>query len=214
MEKKYCVYIHTNKMNGKKYVGQTCQQVEARWKHGDGYKNNIYFYRAIQKYGWDNFTHEIIKDKLTLEEANQLEIKLIEQFHTTDNNYGYNLRQGGSHGALSAETIEKIRQSQIGKVVSQETREKMRQASLGRKMPQSRIDFLKSQTGFKHPRSKPIMCINTGMIYGSSGEAERQLGISSRSIRAAASNFKGQKRAGGYEWRFLTEEEIQNVNKK
>lgn len=72
MEKKYCIYIYTNKTNGKKYVGQTCQQVEARWKYRDGYKNNIYFYRAIQKYGWDNFEHQIIKNILSLEGGSHL----------------------------------------------------------------------------------------------------------------------------------------------
>lgn len=95
MKKKYRIYIHTNKINGKKYVGQTCQQVEARWEYGDEYKNNIYFYRAIQKYGWDNFKHQIIKDNLSLKEANLLERQLIKTLRTTNNNYGYNIREGG-----------------------------------------------------------------------------------------------------------------------
>lgn len=55
--KLYIVYAHVNKLNGKTYIGQTCQSPERRWRNGDGYKHNLYFRRAIDKYGWDNFIH-------------------------------------------------------------------------------------------------------------------------------------------------------------
>ena len=67
-DKIYCVYKHTNKFNGKVYIGITSQQPEKRWKNGYGYEGNEYFYRAIQKYGWnDGFNHEIIVSGLTKE---------------------------------------------------------------------------------------------------------------------------------------------------
>lgn len=56
----YLVYVHTNKINGKKYVGQSSNIVE-RWRNGGkNYFSSIKFFRAIQKYGWENFTHEIL----------------------------------------------------------------------------------------------------------------------------------------------------------
>lgn len=61
----YKVYMHTLP-NGKKYVGITKRNVNERWKNGNGYKNNCRFYNAIRKYGWDNITHEILFDNLTL----------------------------------------------------------------------------------------------------------------------------------------------------
>lgn len=49
------IYLHRNKSNGKVYIGQTIQSIENRWKNGNGYKPCTYFYKAIQKYGWENF---------------------------------------------------------------------------------------------------------------------------------------------------------------
>ena len=61
----YCVYMHTNKINGKRYVGQTCKKPEYRWVNGKGYKGSPHFFSAIQKYGWNNFEHQIIAEKLS-----------------------------------------------------------------------------------------------------------------------------------------------------
>ena len=59
----YKVYIHTNLVNGKKYVGITQQAEKERWSNGNGYRENKKFYKDIQKYGWNNgFSHEIIKE--------------------------------------------------------------------------------------------------------------------------------------------------------
>mgnify|MGYP002513570873 CR=1 FL=1 len=70
MERKYCVYVHTNVINGKKYVGMTSQTPERRWgTNGRGYKQNLYFSSEIQEYGWDNFKHEIVADNMTFDEA-------------------------------------------------------------------------------------------------------------------------------------------------
>ena len=45
----YSVYIHINKVNGKKYVGVTRGKPENRWRKGNGYKYNTHFFSAIQK---------------------------------------------------------------------------------------------------------------------------------------------------------------------
>lgn len=93
----WIIYKHTNKINGVSYIGQTKRKTSIRWNNGNGYKNNPYFYRAINKYGWDNFFHEIIeKNILTQEEANQREIYWIKYYDTY--NLGYNLTKGGNNG--------------------------------------------------------------------------------------------------------------------
>lgn len=94
-QKKWCVYIHTNKINGKKYIGITSNSVEQRWgMDGNGYKGQM-FYNAILKYGWDGFTHEVVNSDIGEDEAKGLEIELISKYQANTREYGYNLTGGG-----------------------------------------------------------------------------------------------------------------------
>ena len=92
--KMYCVYKHVSPSN-KVYIGITCQNPDRRWRKGDGYKHNQYFSRAIERYGWDNFLHEVIEDNLTLEDAYEKEKYYIALYKSNDSLYGYNLTKGG-----------------------------------------------------------------------------------------------------------------------
>lgn len=96
MNKSYCVYCHTNILNNKKYFGITgANKPEYRWhKDGSGYKDQV-FGRAIEKYGWNNFKHEIIYKDLTYDNACKKEIELIKKYQTTNSKYGYNKSSGG-----------------------------------------------------------------------------------------------------------------------
>ena len=79
----YMVYMHISPSN-KRYIGITSMNDEnIRWQNGNGYKHNKHFYRAIEKYGWDNFQHIIIARNLTKEEACWLEIELIREWDST-----------------------------------------------------------------------------------------------------------------------------------
>lgn len=107
-DKKYAVYKHVNKVDGKVYIGQTCMKPEYRWRNGNGYINNSYFYNAIQKYSWDNFEHIIIANNLTQNEANAMEEEMIKKHRSTDRDKGYNIMFGGDNHLLSATTKEKL----------------------------------------------------------------------------------------------------------
>lgn len=112
----YCVYIHINKINNKKYIGITCKQnPEDRWgPNGSKYKKNQpCFYRAIQKYGWENFEHVIWAENLFEYEAKSIEVALIETYKTNisrwhDEAEGYNMTDGGE-GTKGHETSEETR---------------------------------------------------------------------------------------------------------
>lgn len=88
----WTVYLHTNKINGKYYVGITSKSVNERWQNGYGYCGQV-FYRAIKKYSWNNFDHEIIAEHLTREEASAMEQVLILKLNSMEN--GYNMSPGG-----------------------------------------------------------------------------------------------------------------------
>ena len=118
--------MHKNKINGKMYIGQTCQTLKQRAQsNGNHYKPCTVFYKAIQKYGWNNFEHIILKDNLTLNEANYWEEYYIKFYHTwIDDSMcnGYNLKQGGFNRQLSQSTKDKISLSHTGKKASNETK--------------------------------------------------------------------------------------------
>lgn len=95
----YIVYKHTNKTNGKVYIGITCQRIHDRWKGGHGYRSQ-YFSRAIKKYGWDGFVHEIVAENLSKEDACELERILIKSYRSTETEYGYNQALGGDGGGM------------------------------------------------------------------------------------------------------------------
>ena len=128
----YCVYAHINKINGKIYIGQTIHGDNPikRWGcNGAHYKTQSYFYDAIQKWGWDNFDHEVIANHLTAKEADEFEKLLIKKLNTTDNNFGYNLATGGKSYEMTERTKKKISDSRKGKTLSEETKKKLSVAS-------------------------------------------------------------------------------------
>lgn len=92
----YCVYMHKNNINGKVYVGQTKHgdSPNFRWKNGKGYRGYNNFWYDIDKYGWNNFDHIIVKQNLSLQEANNLEKELI-NYYINQNNC-YNKRIAGN----------------------------------------------------------------------------------------------------------------------
>lgn len=136
---KYCVYMHKNKLNGKVYVGLTSMIPEERWCNGKGYHTGHFRY-AIDKYGWDNFEHIILKDNLTKSEASYWERYYIQQYNSTDRNYGYNISLGGECGGhpQTEETRKKIAKNYVG--------------FKGRKHTiQSKIKMSESSSGKNHP---------------------------------------------------------------
>lgn len=91
------IYLITNNINGKQYVGKTIHTIEERWKgHCQNTKSNklMLLHRAIVKYGKENFTIEAIYETDDNDFLNTAEIYCIKKFNTKTPN-GYNIASGG-----------------------------------------------------------------------------------------------------------------------
>lgn len=75
------IYCYTNKINGKKYIGQTIREPERKMAHKHAAlktKSNMIFHKAIRKYGWENFDYEV------LIECNETELTAAEAMYITE----------------------------------------------------------------------------------------------------------------------------------
>lgn len=117
----WLVYKHISP-SGKVYIGITHLSLAQRWVRGKGYRQCPLFYRAINKYGWDNFEHKVIISNLTEEQAKEVEVQLISYYKGI--NMSYNISDGGD-GICgykhSEEYKERMRLLQLGKPKSKET---------------------------------------------------------------------------------------------
>jgi group I intron endonuclease len=143
------VYLVTNKVNGKQYVGQTVYTLKRRWSsHGSDVKRNRgphALVHAIVKYGKENFSIKTLRFCKTREELNSIEKHFIMKLKTKAPN-GYNITDGGD-GTLGVPytdvQLEKFRKtigdsrkgsgnSFFGKTHDKNAKKKMRLAKLGK----------------------------------------------------------------------------------
>ena len=153
----YTVYQHKNKINGKVYIGITSQKLEQRWgSQGCNYKSSPHFYSAIQKYGWDNFEHNILFTDLTKEQACLKEQELIKEYNSMNREFGYNSTSGGDIFTMNEETKQKISQAMIGNQnglghpCSEEKKEKISNAQKGRKFTEEHKQKLSEAAKNRH----------------------------------------------------------------
>lgn len=196
----YIVYCHLNKINQKRYIGVTCQLPQNRWgSQGQRYKDSPRFWQAIQKYGWDNFEHQILANGLNQTEAGQLEQYYIQYYNTTNEQYGYNLTTGGEqHYSFTPEVREKISQNMTGA-------KNHRYGTHKTEIEKQHMRQLFS--GSKNPAARQVQCLETGIVYGCARDAAEQIGkdriAGGKSISRCA---LGQREtAYGYHWRYVND---------
>ena len=186
----WIVYCHTNKINNKKYVGITGKDVNIRWKNGKGYSSSTHFNSAIQKYGWDNFNHDILFDGLSKQEAEDKERELILSLHLKDRRYGYNLTDGGegTNGYCFTEEQKKkmsekqkgsnsifygkkrtkefceiISKARKGMVFSEKHKKNLSLSHLNKKLP----DEQKRKISNSSPKKRKVICLETKQVFDS-----------------------------------------------
>lgn len=137
------IYLITNTVNGKVYVGKTQKNPHRRWRSHckeAEYKSGYLLHRAIRKYGSASFTLQILAHTNTAKQLNDMEKVWICLLNSRAPN-GYNATDGGEGIAgwkHSAETRKKLSDLNRGKVLSAETRKKISAIHKGRKFSAER----------------------------------------------------------------------------
>ena len=130
-----CVYQAKNLITGKLYIGKTVKslsdRVSCHISNAKG-KSDLYFHKAIRKYGIDSFQWSILYQGDKESQLYEMEQMFIKQLNTMAP-LGYNLTAGGD-GMLEPtnELRTKLSKAQMGHIVTEETKGKLRAANLGK----------------------------------------------------------------------------------
>jgi len=198
----YCVYKHTAP-NGKVYIGITSQNVDRRWRNGNGYYQNEHFSRAIKIFGWENFQHEIMFEDLKKDEACEKEAMLIKLYKSNNDRFGYNKSKGGEKPAQgikhSDETKKKMSLAHIG---HRNTKEHCKKISDSKKGKSNGLDGKKG----KDSNAAGIVYMidsNTDEVirtFNGYREMNRIMGFPITPVRVCANGM--QKTSHGYKWKY------------
>ena len=210
----WCIYKHTSPSN-KSYIGVTSQDPLKRWCNGAGYGATTKFGKAIRKYGWDSFIHEIVESDLpTLDEALNREKYWIATYDTFK--HGYNSTPGGESSVpvyqlnnafeiiakydsyLDAEKSTGVASNGICEVING------RQIRAGGYYWCRVEDYCDGWRPRPDGRSRPVIWIETHVIYPTQTEAARDVGINNQESISYCCLRQGIT-AGGYHWSFVDE---------
>lgn len=196
--KQYCLYKHISP-NGKMYIGITSNPTYKRWWRGKGYKDNSYFTAAINKYGWDSFEHIIVRTGLTKEEAEIAEITMIRHYKTRNKKYGYNISKGGLISSKTVEGRKRISEASTGRP------NKNRGTCYYKKEYKKEINEEQVEKYINsNVLKKQVRCIETGIVYRSVREVERQLHLCHSGIARCCNGVPKYKTYGGYHWEYVS----------
>lgn len=231
--KEFTVYCHETP-NGKRYVGITSQDFNDRWKNGHGYSQNVYFYKAINKYGWDNIEHFLLFEGLTFVEAEKKEIELIALWDLTNPKKGYNISRGGEKMGnyhLPESTKAKISKNNFGK---KRTAEQIKKMSISHKgqpsgakgvkwSDEQRKNFSKVRSGIPMSKKahenfiksvgKPVLQFDYNGVFIEEFESvlaiEKELGFFNTNISSCCS--KKINSSNGYIWIYKDEYTLEEL---
>lgn len=176
------IYCIQNKIDGKRYVGQS-KHIYRRWKKHKWELNksqhiNVHLQHAWDKYGENNFKFKILElcEQDVIDEREKF---YINRYKCLDQKYGYNLESGGhNYKKLSESTKNKLKKG-------------LEKANEARKRPVVQYDTLGNQI----------------KVFNSGKEASELTGASKTGIYSVCKGMN--KSAGGFQWRYA-DEHIEN----
>lgn len=202
------VYLITNVLNNKRYIGKhSTDNLEDNYI-GSG----IIIKQIIRKYGKKVFKKQILEFCNSEEQAFEREKYWIKFYNALQDDNFYNLDQGGrgrSNYVTSQETRKKMSQSQkerfknkenhpmFNKHRSNETKEKIRQGNLGKIVTkQTKEKLSKVKSGENNPRAIKVECLNNHKIFNTIKEAAQWAGVDNSTL---AQHLKGRTKTCGFD---------------
>lgn len=205
------IYIITNNINEKSYIGWTSLSLEERLKnHIKDSKNRKYekrpLYSAMNKYGADKFHIELIEET---DNPQEREIYWIEQYNSY--HCGYNATKGGDGKSLIDFEYAKKRYEEVQNLVLVAKEMNIDTKHLGQVLREMGVQTLTSIEVNRRDRSKIVnqydLKDNFIQSFPSAIDAARFLGKITSTSKGASSHITDvcrgkQKSAYGYKWKF------------
>lgn len=163
--KTWTIYEHISP-SGKIYIGITSHKnINQRWRNGNGYVGCKLFYRAIEKYGWDNIGHNIIATGLGEYTAKNMEKDLISYYKSK--NISYNITDGGD-GIIGVPHTEKQKEM-VGNIwrnknIPGEIRIKMSNSHKGKHFTKDHIENIRKSKIGNTCGNKVVLMLKDGKI--------------------------------------------------
>ena len=206
-QKTYSIYKFTSP-SGKSYIGQTCD-LKRRFASHQKTTGCAAFSNAIKKHGFENFSLEILRCDLTLDESNYLENKYIIDMGTLSPS-GYNLTTGGDNYMASEETKKKQSKAKMGKEKSKETKKKMSEYAKNRSPLHEQKILEKSKSPRSDETKRKISESHKGKKL--SDEHRAKLSVAQKN-KAPASEETRKRMSVAFTGRVVSEETKEKIRK-
>lgn len=225
-----CIYQITNNITQQIYIGRTISGIDERWKEhivdANNYRDNAILHSDMRKYGYENFSIQIIEDNIVENQLNDKEKYYIETFKSRKEYNNYNMTDGGSgtYGCskLDKNDIEKIYamlkdiekyphideiaqifnvdESTIAKINKGVYWKNERITYPIRKTKLTRRDNGKNK-GKNNPRAHGVRCLELDLVFDTINDANKYFGVKQSHIGDCC---KGERNlAIGYHWESL-----------
>ena len=201
-KKKYdfsCIYLWTNLVNGKKYVGQTTC-FHRRMKNYRHTYPNAYMERAVNKHGLDNFDITILERDVPLDKLDEREQYWLDYYQSYDLDKGYNICKVAGTTKGVTHTEEWCQEH------SDYMKEKWKDTEYrnfwhNRMSGENNYFYGKRFSGDKNGHAKAVRCVELNKIYTTVQEASKCSGTSRQNISHVLNGR--QETAGGYHWEYV-----------
>ena len=211
-----CIYLWTNLVNGKKYVGQTTCFHRRMGTYRHTYPN-AYMERAVNKHGLDNFDITILERDVPLDKLDEREQYWLDYYQSYDMDKGYNICKIASTTKGVTHTEEWCQEHSEWLKDKWATDEDYRKFWHDKMSGENNYFYGKDFSGELNPMygkhhsqttkdklskviGKSVRCVETGDVYTSITRAAQAVGVTRCVVSEAL--HKGY-RAGGYHWEFV-----------